>query len=224
VLYALIPMCIIAIVDLIYTRWKYQEDLKMTKSELKDEHKQADGDPMVKSKQRQQMNEVMRRRMMHDVPKADVIVTNPTHIAVALKYNALEAPAPVVVAKGADMVAERIKKIARENNVPIRENKPLARALYKDVDIGEMIPENLYQAVAAILASLNKFKKKARNLRYSAGQGNHRQVTDPNSLQRKIPQAWSWFYRSVKFMAKAAIQRIDYKNSRSRATYFLPQA
>ena len=160
VIYALIPMCIIAVVDLIYTRWKYQEDLKMTKSEIKDEHKQADGDPMIKSKQRQKMNEVMRRRMMHDVPQADVIVTNPTHIAVALKYNALEAPAPVVVAKGADLVAERIKKIARENNVPIRENKPLARALYKDVEIGEMIPENLYQAVAAILASLSKFKKK----------------------------------------------------------------
>lgn len=162
VFYALIPMCVIAIIDLIYTRWKYQEDLKMTKSEVKDEAKQADGDPMIKSKQRQKMNEVMRRRMMQDVPKADVIITNPTHIAVALKYNAMEAPAPVVVAKGADLIAEKIKEIAREHGVPIRENKPLARALYKDVEIGEMIPEDLYQAVASILASLNKFKKKPK--------------------------------------------------------------
>ena len=158
--YALVPMLIIAAIDLIYTRWKYNEDLKMTKSEVKDEHKQSDGDPMIKSKQRQKMNEVMKRRMMQDVPKADVVITNPTHIAVALKYNSMEAPAPVVVAKGADRIAEKIKEIARENRVPIRENKPLARALYKDVDIGEMIPEDLYQAVASILASLSKFKKK----------------------------------------------------------------
>ncbi|MBQ4132862.1 MAG: flagellar biosynthesis protein FlhB [Desulfovibrionaceae bacterium] len=158
--YALIPMCVIAVIDLIYTRWKYEEDLKMTKSEVKDEVKQAEGDPMIKNKQRQKMFEVMRRRMMQDVPRADVVITNPTHIAVALKYNADEAPAPVVVAKGADLIAERIKEIAREHNVPIRENKPLARALYKDVEIGDMIPEELYQAVASILASLNKFKRK----------------------------------------------------------------
>ena len=157
--YALLPMCVIAIVDLIYSRWKYEEDLKMTKSEVKDEVRQAEGDPMIKNKQRQKMFEVMRRRMMQDVPKADVVITNPTHIAVALKYNAMEAPAPVVVAKGAELIAEKIKEIAREHNVPIRENKPLARALYKDVEIGEMIPEDLYQAVASILASLNKFKR-----------------------------------------------------------------
>lgn len=160
VTYALVPMLVIAIVDLVYTRWKYKEDLKMTKSEVKDEHKQAEGDPQVKNKQRQKMAEVMKRRMMQDVPKADVIITNPTHIAVALKYNALEAPAPVVVAKGADRVAEKIKEIARNSGVPIRENKPLARALYKTVEIGDTIPEDLYQAVAAVLASLMKFRKK----------------------------------------------------------------
>lgn len=159
VFYALIPMCVIALIDFIYSRWKYEEDLKMTKSEVKDEMRQADGDPMIKNKQRQKMFEVMRRRMMQDVPKADVVITNPTHIAVALKYNADEAPAPVVVAKGADLIAEKIKEIAREHHVPIRENKPLARALYKDVEIGDMIPEELYQAVASILASLNKFKR-----------------------------------------------------------------
>ncbi len=158
--YALIPMLLIAMIDLIYTRWKYKEDLKMTKSEVKDELKQAEGDPKIKNKQRQKMMEVMSRRMMQNVPKADVVITNPTHIAVALKYDAMEAPAPVVVAKGAGLIAERIKKIAREANVPIKENKPLARALYKSVEIGDMIPEELYQAVAAVLASLLKFKKR----------------------------------------------------------------
>ena len=103
----------------------------------------------------------LRRRRMQEVPKADVIITNPTHIAVALKYNALEAPAPMVVAKGADFMAEKIKEIAREAGVPIRENKPLARALYKSVEVGDIIPEELYQAVAAILASLSKFRSKA---------------------------------------------------------------
>ena len=171
VVYALCPMIIIALVDLIYTRWKYQEDLKMTKSEVKDEARQSDGDPIIKGKQRQKMMQAMQRRMMQDVPKADVVITNPTHIAVALKYNSMEAPAPVVVAKGGDLIAERIKKIARENGVPVRENVPLARALYKSVEVGDMIPEDLYQAVATILASLNKFKKKPAVNMSSAGKG-----------------------------------------------------
>ena len=101
------------------------------------------------------------KRMMQEVPKADVVITNPTHIAVALKYNALEAPAPVVVAKGADRVAEKIKEIARENRIPIRENVPLARALYKSTEVGDMIPEELYKAVASVLASIWKLKPKA---------------------------------------------------------------
>ena len=161
VLYALIPMLIIAVVDFFYTRWDYAENLKMTKDEVKDELKQMEGDPRVKAKQKQKMFEMMRRRMMQEVPKADVIITNPTHIAVALRYDALEAPAPMVVAKGADHLAEKIKEIAREAGVPIRENKPLARALYKSVEVGEVIPEEMYQAVAAILASLSKFKNQA---------------------------------------------------------------
>ena len=165
VLYALIPMLIIAVADFFYTRWEYAENLKMTKDEVKDEMKQMDGDPRVKAKQRQKMMEMMRRRMMQEVPKADVIITNPTHIAVALKYNALEAPAPMVVAKGADHLAEKIKEIAREAGVPIRENKPLARALYKSVEVGETIPEEMYQAVAAILASLSKFRNQAASQR-----------------------------------------------------------
>ena len=165
VLYALIPMLIIAVADLFYTRWDYKENLKMTKDEIKDEIRQMEGDPKIKAKQKQKMYEVMRRRMMQEVPKADVIITNPTHIAVALKYDALEAPAPMVVAKGADHMAEKIKEIAREAGVPIRENKPLARALYKSVEVGEVIPEEMYQAVAAILASLSKFKTQAASQR-----------------------------------------------------------
>ena len=159
--YALAPMLVIAIADFFYTRWDYQENLKMTKDEVKDEMKQMDGDPKIKAKQRQKMMEMMRRRMMAEVPKADVIITNPTHIAVALKYDALESPAPMVVAKGAEHLAQKIKEIAREHNIPIRENKPLARALYKSVEVGESIPEEMYQAVASILASLPKFRNKA---------------------------------------------------------------
>lgn len=162
VLYALIPMFVLAIADLWYTRWDYKENIKMTKDEVKDERKQAEGDPVVKSKQRQKMMEVMMRRMMQNVPKADVIITNPTHLAIALRYDAMEAPAPQVLAKGADHVAEKIKEIARENGIPIRENVPLARALYKSVEVGDMIPEDLYKAVASILASLHKFKGKQR--------------------------------------------------------------
>lgn len=162
VIYALVPMLIIAAADLWYQKWDYKENLKMTKDEVKDEHRQVEGDPEIKQKQKQKMMEVMGRRMMQDVPKADVVITNPTHIAVALKYDPLETPAPVCLAKGSERVAEKIKEIARENNVPIRENKPLARALYKSVEIGEAIPEELYKAVAALLAQLHKFKHQAR--------------------------------------------------------------
>lgn len=162
--YALVPMLIIAVMDFAYTRWKYAEDLKMTKSEVKDERRQAEGDPLVRSKQRQKMMKMMMRRMMQDVPKADVVITNPTHIAVALRYDAVDAPAPVVLAKGADRVAERIREIARENNVPIRENKPLARALYKQTEVGDMIPPELFQAVAVLLAQIWKAKRPARTL------------------------------------------------------------
>jgi flagellar biosynthetic protein FlhB len=160
--YALTPMILIGLADLIYTRWDYEENLKMTKSEVKDERKQAEGDPMIKNKQRQKMMAVMMRRMMQDVPKADVVITNPTHLAIAIRYNAQEAPAPLVLAKGAGEVAQRIKDIARENNVPIRENKPLARALYKVVEVGDTIPEEFYQAVAAILAQIYKTKQRPR--------------------------------------------------------------
>lgn len=159
-IYALVPMIVIAVADYAYTHWDYYQNLKMSKDEVKDERKQSEGDPHVKAKQKQKMMQMMTRRMLQQVPKADVVITNPTHFAVALRYNQMEAPAPVLVAKGADRVAERIKEIARENNVPIRENKPLARALYSQVDIGEMIPEELYKVVASILAQIWKIKGK----------------------------------------------------------------
>ena len=134
--------------------------MKMTKSEVKDEQKQTDGDPVIKGQQRRKMMEMMSKRMLADVPKADVVVTNPTHIAVALSYNTSEAPAPIVLAKGADHLAEKIKEVARENRIPIRENVPLARALYKSTEVGDMIPEELYKAVASVLASIWKIKPK----------------------------------------------------------------
>jgi flagellar biosynthesis protein FlhB len=159
VLYAMVPMILISIIDLWYSRWSYEENLKMSKDEVKDERKQAEGDPAIRSKQRQKMMEVMQRRMLESVPKADVIITNPTHIACALQYDPTFAPAPLLVAKGLDHLAEKIKEIAREHNVPIRENKPLAQALYKSVEVGDIISEELYQAVATILAQLDKFKR-----------------------------------------------------------------
>ena len=158
-LYALIPMIIIAIIDLWYTRWSYEESIKMTKDEVKDERKQAEGDPKIKAQQQRKMMEMMASRMFDDVPKADVVITNPTHFAVALRYDVMVAPAPLILAKGVNRVAARIKEIAKENKVPIERNPPLARALYRQVEIGETIPEELFQAVAAILAKLDKFKK-----------------------------------------------------------------
>ncbi len=158
-LYALLPMIIISIIDLAYQRWDYEEQLKMTPDEVEDEQKQAEGDPDVKKEQREKMSSTSKQRMMNDVPQADVVVTNPTHIAVALKYDPEKAPAPLVLAKGADYLAEKIREIARENDVPIRQDKPLAQALYKSVEVGEAIPEEMYRAVAAILAELYKYKK-----------------------------------------------------------------
>ena len=156
VIYALVPMIGIAAADWWYTRWDYQENLKMSKDEVKDERKQQEGDPLVKGQMRQKMMKMSARRMMKEVPKADVVITNPTHIAVALRYNAMEAPAPMVVAMGADRVAERIKEVAREHRVPIREYKALARALYKQTEVGDIIPADLFQAVAIILAQIWK--------------------------------------------------------------------
>ena len=149
-----IVYCVVGAVDYLYQKHKFNEDMKMTKQEVKDEMKNSEGDPQIKSKQRQRMQEASRRRMMQDVPQADVVITNPTHYAVALKYDAGTGTAPILVAKGADLIAQRIKEIARENKVEIVENKPLARMIYTNVEIGREIPPELDQAVAEILAAV----------------------------------------------------------------------
>ncbi len=159
--YALIPIIIIAAFDVWQSRYAYNESIKMTKDEVKDERKQAEGDPKIKSQQKQKMMKIAMKRMMTQVPKADVVVTNPTHIAVALRYNTSEAPAPVILAKGAGAVAEKIKSIAKEHRIPVRENVPLARALFKSCEVGDMIPEELYKAVAALLAGIWRMRPRA---------------------------------------------------------------
>ncbi|MDR3176583.1 MAG: flagellar biosynthesis protein FlhB [Desulfovibrio sp.] len=163
VIYALIPMVVIAVADFFYTRWDYAQNLKMSKDEVKDERKQMEGDEAIKAHIRRKMMQMSMRRMLKDVAKADVVITNPTHIAVALRYNPMEAPAPVVVARGADRMAEKIKETARQHGVPIRENKALARALYKQTDIGDLIPQELFRAVALILAQIWKTKNPGKN-------------------------------------------------------------
>ncbi len=142
----------IGIVDYVYQRHKFNEDLKMTKQEVKDEWKNSEGDPAIKGKQRQRMQEASRRRMMQDIPQADVVITNPTHFAVAVKYDPQAAPAPYVVAKGEDFLAAKIKEEAGKYGIDIVENKPLARMLYYNVDLGAQIPPELYSTVAEILA------------------------------------------------------------------------
>lgn len=148
----------IGVVDYFYQRWKFADEMKMTKQEVKDEYKNTEGDPQIKGRIRQKMREVSQRRMMQDVPKADVVITNPTHFAVAIKYDAEVSTAPVVVAKGEDFLAQKIKEVAKEHNVQIVENKPLARMLYHNVDIGAEIPPELYQSVAEVLAMVYHMK------------------------------------------------------------------
>ena len=143
---------VIAVFDLFYQKWKFHQDMMMSKQEVKDEYKNSEGDPKVKSQQRQRMQQASQRRMMQDLPNADVVITNPTHLAVAIRYDKESHEAPVVVAKGADYLAQKIKDVARANAVEIVENKPLARMLYHNVEIGAEIPPELYQMVAEVLA------------------------------------------------------------------------
>ena len=151
---------VIAFADFAYQKYKFNKDIKMTKQEVKDEYKNAEGDPQIKGKIRQKMREVSQRRMMQDLKQADVVITNPTHFAVAIKYAPEEHAAPIVVAKGADYLAQKIKAEARENNIEIVENKPLARMLYANVEIGQEVPPELYQAVAEVLAFVYKMQGK----------------------------------------------------------------
>ncbi len=153
-----IAMVILGFADFLYQKFDYEKNLRMTKQEVKDEYKQTEGNPEIKGKIKQKQRQMSMKRMMQDVPKADVVITNPTHFAVAIKYDLEKASAPFVIAKGQDYIALRIKQIATENKVQLVENKPLARTLYSTVDIGEAIPPELYQAVAEILAFVYKLK------------------------------------------------------------------
>lgn len=156
----LVVLFVVAVVDLIYQRYEHHKKMRMTKQELKDEYKQSEGDPHVKSKLRQLRQEKARARMMQAVPEADVVITNPTHFAIALKYDPDTMQAPIVVAKGVDDVALRIREIANDNDVTIVENKPLARVLFDTVDLDAPIPAEHYQAVAEVISYVFRLKGK----------------------------------------------------------------
>ncbi len=151
---------IIALGDFAYQKFKFNKDMRMTKQEVKEEYKNQEGNPEIKGKIRQRMREVSQRRMMQSLPEADVVITNPTHYAVAIKYDPDKYPAPIVIAKGENYLAQKIKEVAREHEVEIVENKPLARMLYANVEIGAQVPPELYQAVAEVLAFVYHAKGK----------------------------------------------------------------
>jgi len=151
-------MAVLAVLDWVLQKQQFEQELKMSRQEVKEELKEFEGDPQIKARIRGLQMEAARRRMLADVPRADVVVTNPTHFAVALKYEPGK-PAPVVLAKGADFLAHKIREVARQSRVPVIENKPVARALYAEVEIGQIIPERLYQAVAEILAYVYRLRK-----------------------------------------------------------------
>lgn len=153
-------LIMLAILDYLYQRWEYEKSLRMSRQEIKEEFKNSDGDPMIKARIKRLQREMARNRMMAAVPTADVVITNPTHLAVALKYEQEKSIAPYVVAKGAGLIAEKMREVARESQVPIIENKPLAQVLYKVVKIDGMIPENLYRSVAEILAYVYSLRRK----------------------------------------------------------------
>jgi flagellar biosynthetic protein FlhB len=153
-----LAMIVLAVLDYTYQHWQHEQDLKMTKQEVKDEMKQTYGDPKIKARIRGVQMEMARRRMMEAVPEADVVITNPTHLAIALKFDAREMIAPRVLAKGSGHIAQRIREIAAEHQIPLVEEKPLAQALFKMVEIGDYIPAELYRAVAEVLAYVYRLK------------------------------------------------------------------
>jgi flagellar biosynthetic protein FlhB len=156
----ILVMVVLAVLDYAYQRWTYEKNLKMSKQEIKEEMKQTEGDPLIRARIRTVQRQLARQRMMAEVPKADVIITNPTHLAIALRYDRKTMEAPHVVAKGAGVIAQKIIEIGRSHQVPIVENKPLAQMLYKAVELGKTIPSSLYHAVADILAYVYQIKRK----------------------------------------------------------------
>jgi flagellar biosynthetic protein FlhB len=174
-------LLVIAVFDYAYQKWEFERSIKMSKQELKEEYKQMEGDPQIKSKIRQKQRELARGRMMSSVPKADVVITNPTHLAVALEYDRNVMDAPVVSAKGSGFIARKIREIAEEHSVPVVENKPLARSLYETLEVGDEVPEDLYRAVAEVLA----FVYRVRAGRRPAFPG--REGTSPGEKDRQSP-------------------------------------
>jgi flagellar biosynthesis protein FlhB len=159
-LFASGALLFLAILDFLYQKYDFEKSIRMSKQDIKDEYKNTEGDPLIKSRIKQRQREMAMQRMMQEVPKADVVITNPTHFAVAIKYDESKKDAPFVVAKGADYTAQKIKLIAKENDVVTIENRPLARALYSQTEIGDTIPEEFFKAVAEILAFVYKAKNK----------------------------------------------------------------
>ncbi|MCL7746483.1 flagellar biosynthesis protein FlhB [Halalkalibacter alkaliphilus] len=156
-------LLVLSIPDYLYQKYDHEKQIKMSKKDIKDEHKNMEGDPRIKSKRKQKQMEMAMQRMMQEVPKADVVITNPTHFAVALRYDEEKADAPVVVAKGVDFMAQKIKGVAAEQKVVTVENRPLARALYHQAEIGDQVPEDLFKAVAEVLAYVYRLKDKQIN-------------------------------------------------------------
>lgn len=159
-LYASGALLVLAILDYLYQKYDFEKSIRMSKQDIKDEYKNTEGDPLIKSRIKQRQREIAMQRMMQEVPKADVVITNPTHFAVAIRYDETKQDAPFVVAKGVDYIAQKIKLVAKENDVIMVENRPLARALYSQVEIGQVIPEEFFKAVAEILAFVYRVKHK----------------------------------------------------------------
>lgn len=157
---ASLVLLFLAFLDFMYQKYDFEKNIRMSKQDIKDEYKKSEGDPKIKGKIKEKQRQMAMRRMMQEVPKADVIITNPTHYAICLKYDDGSMDAPVVVAKGVDLIAQRIKELAKEHEIAMVENKPLARTLYARVDIGQVIPEDLFKAVAEILAFVYRIRKK----------------------------------------------------------------
>jgi flagellar biosynthesis protein FlhB len=157
---ATIALLLLAVFDYAYQRFDFEKNIRMSKQDIRDEYKNIEGDPLIKSKIKEKQRQIAMRRMMSEIPNADVVITNPTHFAIAIKYDENQASAPYVVAKGVDHIAFKIKEVAKANHVMTVENRPLARSLYASVEIGEAIPEEFYQAVAEVLAYVYRMEKK----------------------------------------------------------------
>ncbi|GLX68497.1 flagellar biosynthesis protein FlhB [Paenibacillus glycanilyticus] len=156
-------LAVLAFADYMYQRYEHAKSLRMSKQDIKDEYKKSEGDPLIKGKIRERQRRMAMQRMMQEVPKADVVITNPTHFAIALQYDASKMEAPLIIAKGMDHVALRIREVAKEHDIIMMENKPLARALYERAEIGDSIPGDLFQAVAEVLAAVYKMKGRVRS-------------------------------------------------------------